>query len=73
MKARQAKKLLKHLVVMRLEPGDVIVVSSPRVITRQQADQMKQEVQAHIPHSEVLVIGGDIQISAIRPPRGGGA
>lgn len=58
---------VEHLQVLRLEPGDVVVMSWPEPLTLDDADRMHQMLKSAFPRNRSLIIDSDGQIGVIRP------
>jgi L-lysine 2,3-aminomutase len=59
---------VEHVEVLRIQPGDTVVVNVPRRITLQDADRIKELVQARLAvHVPVMVLGEGITVSIARP------
>lgn len=61
---------LRHLQVLSLRTGDVLVVQCEGHLNIEQAARLRAFVQRHIPGHECLVMGGSTQIGAARPGAG---
>lgn len=55
----------EHVQVLRLEPGDTLVLKTPRALTADQADRIRQQLEARFPGYPALVISGDMDLSVI--------
>lgn len=52
--------------VLRLQPGDILVVKSERRLTVEQATALREHVKERIPDHEVLVIPPDLDLAVLR-------
>ena len=52
--------------ILRLQPGDVLVVRLDADITRQQAHDIRQELKPKFPDNEVLVLGRGVDVEIFR-------
>jgi hypothetical protein len=58
-----------QLAVLRVEPGDVLVLRTDRVITSDMASSMRETVEGNLPPGvKVMVLSGGIEIGVLRPP-----
>lgn len=61
--------MLEHLQVLRLEPGDIIVLACPQDISAEQAARLKIQLEELAPGHRPVILSGGATIGAIR--RGG--
>jgi hypothetical protein len=58
----------EHVEVLRIQPGDTVLVHVPRPITLQDADRIKEVVRSQITIDvPVMVLGEGITVSIARP------
>lgn len=55
----------EHVQVLRLEPGDTLVLKTPRALTADQADRVRQQLEDRFPGYPALVISGDMDLSVV--------
>lgn len=55
----------EHVQVLRLEPGDTLVLKVPRELTAEQADDVRQQLEARFPGYPALVMSGDMDLSVV--------
>ena len=66
-KIEAAPEWLEHLSVLRLEPGDIIVLRSPRMLQLDAVKRLSAEAQARFPDNKVLVLMDGVDIGVVRP------
>jgi hypothetical protein len=52
--------------VLRLKPYDKLVVTTPDRLTKQQALQLKDAIERHLPGHEVLIFSAGLQLEVAR-------
>jgi hypothetical protein len=66
--AAEKRPPIKQIEVLRLEPGDVLVVKvGDRAISQHAAAAIREHVGRLIPGHEVLVIGEEVSVEVLRP------
>lgn len=68
-----AGEVLPSVEILRVQPGDVIVVSMPGGISMEGANVVVERLQYVWPHNEVAFLGQDATMHVIRGDRGRGA
>lgn len=58
---------LPSIEVLRLEPGDILIVTPDHELTKEQADYVQSRFAGKLPGHEVLVVSDSIKLSVIRP------
>lgn len=57
---------LEHLKVLRLEPGDKLMVTFPNDLTMDVARTVTRQIESWIPGHDVIVICGGPEVGVIR-------
>lgn len=58
--------VLKHLAVVRIEPGDTLVVRYPRSFAQQYAERLEKRLEDMLPGVRVIVLGDGAELSVLR-------
>lgn len=59
---------LKDVDVLRVQPGDIIVVRLTRALSATQRDQVRNELKTVLPDNETILFDGDdVKLSIVRP------
>lgn len=58
--------VLRHLSVVRLEPGDVIVFRSPHPLTVEDTVRITEAFEAGFPGHRSLVVSDGLEVSVLR-------
>lgn len=53
--------------VMRLSPGDVIVVKADQYLSTDQVEYIREMIKARFPHNETLILGKGLDVSIVTP------
>jgi hypothetical protein len=53
--------------ILKIEPGDVLIVQSPRRLNRQQIDVIGQGFKAIFPNHQIVVLPDGLHLTAARP------
>lgn len=61
---------LPNLSRVALEPGDTLLVRSPHMIDSATADAWKAKLGEYFPGHQVVVLGGGLELSVVRPVKG---
>lgn len=66
MKARQAKKILKHLAVMEVQPGDTVILFVPHIIPGAARKHLGDSLAAVFREQTVIVLDGGVTLGTVR-------
>lgn len=58
--------VLEHVRVLRVQPGDVITLTTDAPVDHQAADRIRQRLSQAFPNNECIVISGG-ELSVARP------
>ncbi len=58
-----------HLAKLTLEPGDILVVTSPDVIDEDGRQRLVACVNRHLPGHKVIIMDGGLTLGAVKPTK----
>src|SRR5580765_1328361 len=62
-------RLIEHLPILKLEPGDVLVLTYPEMLTALQAEALREQMAEALPGFPAVVLSGGVQLGAVRDER----
>lgn len=67
---RLRRRRLPVIEVLRLQPGDTLIVHVDRDITRAEADQLVTKIKQKVPGYDVLALARPLTLGVVRQPGG---
>lgn len=58
---------LAHAQVVRLQPGDVVVLRAPMVLTQTQRANLAHMLRSRFPDNQVIVMDAAVDLCIVRP------
>lgn len=59
-------ELIQALGILSVEPGDVVVIKSPRMLSQEQSARIIGEAKRVITDNEVVILDGGLDIEILR-------
>lgn len=59
--------VLRHLSVVKIEPGDVLVFRSPNVLSLRQIEYLSEAVKREFPDVRCMVLSEGVELGIVRP------
>lgn len=59
-------EFIEHLGVLKIEPGDTIVIKSPVLLSTEQVERIKECVSRHFPQNRVMLLEAGKDIGVIK-------
>ena len=63
---------LQPASVVRLKPGDVVVVETPLMLSVAEIEKGKENIQHYFPDNEIMIIGGGAALKVVSSEGAGG-
>lgn len=60
------EKLLESATILRLEPGDILVIKSDRRVSRALLERLQGRMQERFPEHKVLVLEAGLSLEVVR-------
>lgn len=64
---------LEHVRVLRLEPGDTLVLAYPDHLTVEMAEHLKEKLQREFPGHKAIVLDGGASFDVLRAEQSDGS
>ena len=52
---------------LRLDPGDILVLKAPNVLTAEQCEEIRKQLEGEFPDNRVLVMTADFDLEVVTP------
>jgi hypothetical protein len=62
----RTRRKLPTVEVVRVQPGDHLVVRCPQKLRPEQAEAIAEQLKRRFPDQQVSVLSGDMQLSVVR-------